>query len=88
LSYTSGFIVEVDDFSAVGVFTPPDLTLNTPLTSDLTFSGAFVDRGSFYGKKYLKDINYYYLFSWEKILRCREEKGRRVFKLYKKKCDD
>jgi len=56
--------------------------------SDLTFSGAFVDRGSFYGKKYLKDINYYYLFSWEKILRCREEKGRRVFKLYKKKCDD
>ena len=46
-----GFIVEVDDFAAVGVFTPPGLTLNMPLTSDLTFNEAFVNKGLFYRKK-------------------------------------
>lgn len=85
-----GFIVEVDDFAAVGVFTPPGLTLNMPLTSDLNFNEAFVDRGLFYRKKYLRDIDYYYLFLLGKDFTVQGGKGgvRSIFDQYKKKCDE
>lgn len=85
-----GFILEVDDFAAVGVFSSPHSIIDMPSTSDPDFNAAFVEQGQYYRKKFLNGINYYYLFLLGKDFSARGKKGtiRSLFNVQKKKCDD